>query len=90
MSWEREKAEGLYAWFCSEPGRTQTPDGHSSGPEITLWFARPTTAAARKQAMPQPGSGRSAQFGLAPSGVYRAASIAGRAVRSYRTLSPLP
>ena len=29
-------------------------------------------------------------FGLAPGGVYRAASVAGRAVRSYRTLSPLP
>ena len=29
-------------------------------------------------------------FGLAPGGVCRAASVAGRAVRSYRTLSPLP
>ena len=29
-------------------------------------------------------------FGLAPGGVYRAASVTGRAVRSYRTLSPLP
>ena len=29
-------------------------------------------------------------FGFAPGGVYRAASVAGRAVRSYRTLSPLP
>ncbi len=29
-------------------------------------------------------------FGLAPGGVYRAASVARRAVRSYRTLSPLP
>ena len=29
-------------------------------------------------------------FGLAPGGVYRAASVAGRALRSYRTLSPLP
>ena len=29
-------------------------------------------------------------FGLAPGGVYRAATVAGRAVRSYRTLSPLP
>ena len=27
---------------------------------------------------------------LAPGGVYRAASVAGRAVRSYRTVSPLP
>ena len=29
-------------------------------------------------------------FGLAPGGVCRAASVTGRAVRSYRTLSPLP
>ena len=29
-------------------------------------------------------------FGLAPGGVYHAAAVAGRAVRSYRTLSPLP
>ena len=29
-------------------------------------------------------------FGLAPGGVYRADSVAGDAVRSYRTLSPLP
>jgi len=29
-------------------------------------------------------------FGLAPDGVYHAASVTGRAVRSYRTLSPLP
>ena len=29
-------------------------------------------------------------FGLAPCGVYPAASITGRAVRSYRTFSPLP
>ena len=29
-------------------------------------------------------------LGLAPGGVYRAAPVASRAVRSYRTLSPLP
>ena len=29
-------------------------------------------------------------FGFAPGGVCRAASVAGRAVRSYRTVSPLP
>jgi hypothetical protein len=29
-------------------------------------------------------------FGLAPSGVYRATSVTGDPVRSYRTLSPLP
>jgi len=29
-------------------------------------------------------------FGLAPGGVYRAVPVTGNAVRSYRTLSPLP
>jgi len=29
-------------------------------------------------------------FGLAPGGVYRAADVTAGAVRSYRTLSPLP
>jgi hypothetical protein len=29
-------------------------------------------------------------FGLAPGGVYPAASVTSRAVRSYRTISPLP
>ncbi len=29
-------------------------------------------------------------FGLAPGGVYRAADVAADAVRSYRTISPLP
>ena len=29
-------------------------------------------------------------LGLAPGGVYRAVTVAGHAVRSYRTLSPLP
>src|SRR5690606_29902436 len=29
-------------------------------------------------------------FGLAPGGVYRAVSVTGNAVRSYRTISPLP
>jgi len=29
-------------------------------------------------------------FGLAPGGVYPAVTVAGPAVRSYRTISPLP
>ena len=34
--------------------------------------------------------GRPPLFGLAPGGVYHAVPVAGDAVRSYRTLSPLP
>ena len=33
---------------------------------------------------------RASLFGLAPGGVCRAADVAIRAVRSYRTISPLP
>src|ERR1700728_5075797 len=33
---------------------------------------------------------RASLFGLAPGGVCRAADVATRAVRSYRTISPLP
>ncbi len=36
------------------------------------------------------GAGVPPLFGLAPGGVYPATSVAGGAVRSYRTLSPLP
>ena len=34
--------------------------------------------------------GRPSLFGLAPGGVYQATTVTGRAVRSYRTFSPLP
>jgi len=43
-----------------------------------------------KQARLHRGANMSSLFGLAPGGVYRATSIAGRAVGSYPTLSPLP
>ena len=64
-------------------------DGHSSGTSVAGRLARPTRTAARKHAC----AGCPALpplFGLAPGGVCRAAAVAGRAVRSYRTLSPLP
>ncbi len=41
-------------------------------------------------ALPSEDSGLSPLLGLAPGGVYRAAPVTGGAVRSYRTLSPLP
>jgi hypothetical protein len=63
-------------------------DGHSSGTQLALRLTRPTRAAERERS-------RHARclpplFGLAPGGVYPALSVAGEAVRSYRTLSPLP
>ena len=46
----------------------------------------------RADAQPEPGSWLllSSLFGLAPCGVYPASAIAAGAVRSYRTISPLP
>jgi len=43
-----------------------------------------------KTRLASPKAGPPPLLGLAPGGVCRAASVAGRAVRSYRTLSPLP
>ena len=56
------------------PGRSSNQPGRSS--------AKHTCLALPRSAPPL--------FGLAPGGVYHAAIVANRAVRSYRTLSPLP
>ncbi len=63
--------------------------GHSSGTPVTGRLARPTRGSVRKSTCPD-FSGPALLSGLAPGGVCRAASVAGRAVRSYRTVSPLP
>ena len=76
------------------PGASGLPgapkgDGHSSGTPVAERLTRPTRAAARKHACgPKPGM--PPLFGLAPGGVCPAATVTGGAVRSYRTLSPLP
>ncbi len=69
----------------------QGGDGYSSGMIVTNHLVRPTRTAQRGKPLPgcchpdaQP------LFGLAPGGVYPATSVAGSAVRSYRTISPLP
>jgi hypothetical protein len=55
---------------------------------INLGCLSPNTSSS----LPKPSAGHTIEFlfGLAPSGVYRAASVASCAVRSYRTFSPLP
>src|SRR3546814_11944154 len=53
-------------------------------PYTTLFRSLGRNPALRAQARAPP------LFGLAPGGVCRAVSVAGPAVRSYRTLSPLP
>jgi len=63
-------------------------DGHSSGMPVTGHLARPTRATSRKHRCRLPGV--SPLFGLAPGGVCPAASVTGRAVGSYPTVSPLP
>ena len=68
-------------------GRTR--DGHSSGTPVARRLKQPTRAADPDTDLgdcsPAP-----PLFGFAPGGVCRAVSVAGHAVRSYRTLSPLP
>ena len=77
--------------MACKPGSVpaEAGDGHSSGTPVTGRLARPTRATARKPAcLTEPGL--PPLFGLAPGGVYPAAAVTGRAVRSYRTFSPLP
>jgi hypothetical protein len=69
-------------------------DGHSSGTPVARRFEQPTRTAgfghlsgtrhlAAKRSAPS-------LFGFAPGGVCHAACVAADAVRSYRTISPLP
>ena len=69
-------------------GKPEAMDGHSSGTSVTERLTRPTRTTARKHRCRLPGV--SPLFGLAPGGVCRAASVAGRAVGSYPPVSPLP
>src|ERR1043166_9782197 len=67
-------------------------DGHSSGAAVARRLQQPTRAAGPDGPENAKVSLGSAPllFGLAPGGVCRAVSVAGNAVRSYRTVSPLP
>ena len=64
-------------------------DGHSSGTIVADRLWRPTRATARRRAC-RPMADVSPLFGLAPGGACHARGVAVPAVRSYRTLSPLP
>ena len=58
---------------------------------ITAHLKQPTRVQRGPRLPPSPcGKGLELLFGLAPSGVYHAARVTTCAVRSYRTLSPLP
>src|SRR5258708_36808323 len=69
-------------------GANRTRDGHSSATPVARRLKQPARTATRTRVgayAPLP-----SLFGLAPGGVCRAAAVAGSAVRSYRTVSPLP
>jgi len=71
------------------PDANARADDHSSGTPVAERLLQPTRTTIRKQiwwrCRPL-----SSLFGFAPGGVYPAHSVTGMAVRSYRTLSPLP
>lgn len=80
-----------------KPGSVQGPagplGGHSSGAGVAPGFARSTTAGGAEAAprgAPGQGGPRPAQLDLAPGGACRAAPVAGGAVSSCLTVSPLP
>lgn len=63
-------------------------DNHSSGASVTASLKRPTRIPCGSHVMTFQSNGF--LFGLAPSGVFPATTVTRRAVRSYRTISPLP
>jgi len=75
-------------------GASRKRDGHSSCTPVARRIKQPTrTADPDRSGLSSPlprGQAAPFLFGLAPGGVCRAASVAGSAVRSYRTVSPLP
>src|SRR5688572_11004589 len=68
-----------------KPGSVE--DSHSSGIAVTGDFKRPTR---KHGGTPAATFVATSLFGLAPGGVCRAVRVATSAVRSYRTVSPLP
>ena len=69
-------------------GANRKRDGHSSGTPVARRIKQPTRMTGPDR--PEAFAPASFLFGLAPGGVCRAVSVAGNAVRSYRTVSPLP
>ena len=63
-------------------------DDHSSGTRLAARLTRPTRTAERECSCAV--AAQPSLFGLAPGGVYPAAPVARGAVRSCRTVSPLP
>ncbi len=68
-----------------KPGSVE--NGHSSGICVTTYLKQPTRGPCGPHVTDEPSA---PLFGLAPGGVYPATTVASGAVRSYRTISPLP
>ncbi len=92
-----------FSCFCIEGNARQTvckpgsvPDTGEPGRGMAIHLGRPLPDASRDLPgrrhgnLPAGLTGVPPLFGLAPGGVYHAGPVAGAAVRSYRTLSPLP
>ncbi len=86
---------GPPSWWSCKPGLVSlSGDSHSSRRRVAPQLQQPTrtsrvTFAAKRAASPGVSPFRSL-FGLAPEGVWLAAPVTRRTVRSYRTFSPLP
>ena len=65
-------------------------DGHSSGTHIAARLEQPTRTTGPGNRPLLPCGRASSLFGFAPGGACHAVPVAGSAVRSYRTFSPLP
>jgi hypothetical protein len=89
----RISMKGNYQSAC-KPGSVWSclRDGHSSGTTLARRLVQPTRVAGQETgSAPRVAThARPPLFGLAPGGVYPATPVSRRAVRSYRTLSPLP
>jgi hypothetical protein len=89
---DRKNARQPVSRVLSAP--SQGRDDHSSGTHLTMRFTRPTRAAGQERPRDHHGcdavTSQPPLFGLAPGGVCRAAPVARDAVRSCRTVSPLP
>ena len=76
---------------ADKPGSVE--GNHSSGTRVAADLKRPTRRRAQTGAAPSHSRtvlGAASLFGLAPGGVCRAVLVTKAAVRSYRTVSPLP
>jgi hypothetical protein len=79
-TWGRNQNQGMKGKPAGKPG--SVADSHSSWRTVTRTLQRPTRGQREPRYRPL--------RGLAPDGVYPAARVATGAVRSYRTISPLP